>query len=136
MILSNAIDELISTDESGVFLGGSRCVHCGEVVFPALTDCPLCAEPNVMEPHRLFGHGTLRDYVLAERGPEGFDVPYIQAWVTLDDGPVIYSTIVSHDPRNFDAEKDSPVTMVLAQFGSGDRAFTGWKFTLDGDRHE
>ena len=131
--MTNAIDDLILTDESGVFLAGSRCVHCGEVVFPALTYCPLCAEPNVMEPHRLTGHGTLRDYVLAERGPEGFEVPYVQAWVKLDGGPVIYSTIVSDDPRKFHAPQDAPVTMVLARFGSGDGEFTGWKFVVDGD---
>ncbi|MCW2496849.1 hypothetical protein [Jatrophihabitans sp.] len=131
--MPNAIDELVSVSaQTGeVTLAGARCVNCGEVVFPAIQDCPLCVEPDVMEPVPVRGHGVLRDYVLAERGPEGFAVPYLQAWIALDDGPVIYSTLAVADPRTFSAERGSPMTMILEQFGTGDDAFQGWKFAAD-----
>ena len=134
--MKNAIDELITVDGDELGLAGSRCRNCAEVTFPALADCPVCVEPDVMHPFRLRGHGTLRDYVLAERGPEGFPVPYVQAWVKLDDGPVIYSNIDTDDPRGFAADLGTPLRMVLAQFSSGEDTFTGWKFAVDGVRHD
>lgn len=133
--MPNALDELIAVtpDTGEITLAGSRCRSCGEVVFPALQDCPLCVEPDVMEPFRLRGHGRLRDYVLAERGPEGFPVPYLQAWVALDDGPLIFSILAVDEPRDFSPERGSSVTMVLEQFGTGEESFVGWKVVLDGD---
>lgn len=118
-----------------ITLAGSKCRNCGEVTFPALLDCPLCVQPDVMDAYRLVGHGSLRDYVIAERGPQGFDVPYVQAWIQLDDGPVVYSTVATGAPREFAAERGARMTMVLAPFGSGATAFTGWKFVCDEAGH-
>lgn len=95
-------------------LKGSVCTVCREVVFPVMRDCPLCARPDVMVPHRLSGRGFLRDVVLTERGPAGFAVPYLQANVSLDDGPTIYSMVGTTDARGPGAR---PGTRVRLQRG-------------------
>lgn len=112
-------------------LAGSRCRNCQEVLFPAVRDCPVCVQPDVMEDYQLRGHGKIRDYVIAERGPEGFDVPYVQAWLSLDDGPAVFSIIETAEPRAFSLEIGSPVTMVRRHFGNGESSFTGWKSVPD-----
>ncbi|HVW45280.1 MAG TPA: zinc ribbon domain-containing protein [Amycolatopsis sp.] len=118
-------------------LAGSRCRRCKEVLFPAMRDCPVCLEPDVMEGYQLAGHGTISDYVVAERGPEGFPVPYVQAWLKLDDGPVVFSIIETPDPRSPEhLTLGSPATMVRRRFGADGSAFTGWKFVPDSLCHD
>lgn len=108
---------------------GSRCRQCGETVFPALRDCPLCGVPDTMEPQRLRGAGTLHDYTVAERGPEGFPVPYVQAYVRLDDGPVVYTLLTDVDPHHADLKLGVRMTMLLDDIiADGNCALVGWKF--------
>lgn len=81
-------------EEDGVaYLLGCVCVHCGEVVFPFMRDCPRCVTADTMRPKRLLGAGVITDFVVAHRGASGFRVPYIQSYVLLDDGPLVYSMI-------------------------------------------
>lgn len=81
-------------EQDGVaYLLGCVCVDCGEVVFPFMRDCPRCVTPDTMRPKRLTGAGVITDFVVAHRGATGFRVPYIQSYVLLDDGPIIYSMI-------------------------------------------
>ena len=136
--MGHPIEDLISnfSDRASLGLAGSRCRRCHEVVFPAVRDCPLCVEPDVMEKYRLVGHGAIRDYVVAERGPEGFEVPYVQAWLKLDDGPAVFSIIETPDPRAFDLEPGTPATMVLRRYGTDESGFFGWKFDPDFASHE
>ena len=80
--------------ETGTWwLLGSGCSRCEEVVFPAMRDCPNCVSRDTMRPKRIRGHGVVRDLAVVHRGAKGFAVPYVQAFVKLDDGPVIYSTL-------------------------------------------
>jgi uncharacterized OB-fold protein len=127
--IENLVDEVPGSRQ--LTLAGSRCRNCHEVLFPAVRDCPVCVQPDVMEDYPLRGHGKIRDYVIAERGPEGFDVPYVQAWLTLDDGPSIFSIIETPEPRAFDLKIGTPVTMVRRRFGAGESGFTGWKSVPD-----
>lgn len=131
--MANPIENLISEAPDGdqLLLAGSRCRNCHEVLFPAVRDCPLCVQPDVMEDYQLRGHGKIRAYVIAERGPEGFDVPYVQAWLTLDEGPSVFSIIETAEPRAFSPEIGTPVTMVRRPFAAGESSFTGWKSVLD-----
>jgi uncharacterized OB-fold protein len=133
LALPETIEQLVRADpQTGALtLLGSRCRICGEVLFPPLLDCPVCLLPDVMEGSQLAGHGRLRDYVVAERGPEGFDVPYVQAWIELDDGPVVFSIIDTADPRSFDLALGVSVTMVSRQFRLGGSFFLGWKCVVD-----
>lgn len=108
---------------------GSRCSNCGEVVFPRMSDCPNCVNHNTMEPYRLRGHGHLRDFVVAHRGPTGMAVPYVQAYVKLDDGPVIYTNLDGVEPDESRIEAGIEVEMRIGVVKSVDGVdFLGWTF--------
>jgi uncharacterized protein len=79
-------------DQDPMLLGG-RCSNCGEVVFPRVHDCPACLTYDSVKSHSIRGRGRLLRFVVAHRGPVGIAVPYIQAYIKLDDGPIIYSLI-------------------------------------------
>lgn len=115
--------------ESEPTLLGSQCCKCGETVFPALRDCPLCGSPDSMESRRLAGSGILDDFAVAERGPEGFAVPYIQAYIRLDDGPVIFSLLTGVDPLDPSIHVGEKMTMTFEDIAeqAGTRV-VGWKF--------
>jgi uncharacterized OB-fold protein len=69
-----------------------------------MLDCPRCLSYASMQPFELAGRGRIRDFIVATRGPSGFPVPYVQAYVELDDGPIVYSTL--------DCEPDDPALEV------------------------
>jgi len=108
---------------------GSGCRVCGETVFPALRDCPLCGTPDTMDALRLRGAGTLHDFAVAQRGPEGFPVPYVQAYVRLDQGPVIYTLLTDVDPAEPDVQIGERMRMVFEDVTTdGEWTLVGWKF--------
>jgi uncharacterized OB-fold protein len=124
--------ELVETSTAPPSLRGSRCAQCGEVLFPATRDCPLCLTTDSMQPHLLRGHGTVHDFTVAERGPTGFDVPYVQAWVKLDDGPVVFTPIQAPDPSKSGLAIGDQVTMSIGPVGSPQSSTCGWRFSPDG----
>jgi uncharacterized OB-fold protein len=108
---------------------GSRCKECGETVFPVMRDCPLCGVPDTMESCRLRGTGALEDFIVAERGPAGFAVPYVQAYVRLDDGPVIFTLVTDVDPRSPNLRVGERMNMVFETIATrGEDCIVGWKF--------
>lgn len=110
-------------------LRGSQCRECGEVVFPALRDCPNCGQPDAMSDRWLSGRGRLKEFVVAQRGPEGFAVPYVQAFVQLEDGPVIYSMIGGADAAEPKLEPGMPLMMTIEEIvRDKGTAIVGWKF--------
>jgi uncharacterized OB-fold protein len=116
-------------DADGPSLHGAKCAHCGEVLFPYLEDCPVCMEPGVMEPFELAGRGRLRDFVITQRGPSGFVVPYVQGFVQLDDGPVIYSLLTGVEPTEDGPTVGARMEMVIETIRHLDDAdLIGWKF--------
>lgn len=107
---------------------GSKCSSCGEVVFPSLLDCPACVSFGTMRPQHLNGRGTLRDFVVAYRGPAGFDVPYIQAYVQLVDGPVIFTTVSGvNDASELTIGQEMSMSIEKVR-SDGDIDVLGWKF--------
>lgn len=109
---------------------GSKCIRCQEVLFPTLVDCPSCVGFETMRPHRLEGRGWLVRSVLSERGPSGFAVPYVQAYVRLVDGPVLFTTIDGVAPRDGSSLKvgDELVMSIEPIRRLGDTVIVGWKF--------
>jgi uncharacterized OB-fold protein len=117
------------------WLLGSRCSRCAEVVFPRMRDCPNCIGHDTMEPCRLRGHGRLRDFVVAQRGPTGFAVPYVQAYVKLDDGPVVYTNLVGVEPDESAIEPGIEVEMQIGVVKSvAGIDYVGWTFRPAGRR--
>lgn len=109
---------------------GSKCVQCQEVIFPALIDCPACLGFETMTSHRLEGRGRLVSCVVSERGPSGFAVPYIQGYVRLVDGPVVFTTIGGVNPSDAPALEvgEELVMSIEAIRRLGDTEIVGWKF--------
>lgn len=122
--------------DTGVWrLLGSRCCRCDEVVFPAMRDCPNCVGHDTMRPCRLDGRGVIRDFVVVHRGAEGFPVPYVQSFIKLDDGPVIYSNIDGVDPEGTDIHIGMAVEMRIGVVKTVDGIdHIGWTFHPVGAR--
>lgn len=111
------------------WLLGSRCQGCGELVFPAMQDCPACVSHNSMIGHRLRGRGRVDRFVVARHGPQGFVTPYIQAFVQLDDGPLVYSLIDGCEPHEDALHAGQTVEMSITPVRrDGEVELIGWKF--------
>lgn len=108
---------------------GARCRQCGEVVFPFLQDCPNCFEADAMDRFTLAGRGTLVDFVVVERGPAGYAVPYVQAYIKLVDGPKIYSMLSGVEPTESGPKIGQPMEMIVDVIRGEDGVdVVGWKF--------
>jgi uncharacterized OB-fold protein len=124
---------LFGEDADGPYLLASKCSRCDEVVFPEMLDCPKCQSFETMHPLRLSGRATVREFVVTHRGPAGFAVPYIQAYVQLEEGPVIYSMIDATASEDAVAVGDA-VTMRIATIREVDGVqVIGWKFAPPDD---
>jgi uncharacterized OB-fold protein len=124
----NIVEGLVVESDGHLDFLGSRCDACGETIFPAIDDCPLCSRPGTMTAAVIPGTGVVRRAIVAERGPAGFPVPYVQAYVALDAGPVVYSTLdVPVD--EVDVIVGGRVEAFMAALSEVDgRVNQGWKF--------
>jgi uncharacterized OB-fold protein len=97
------------------YLIGSRCPICALVMFPRFWICPRCLDrdrpPDAL---RLSGRATLDRYCVAQRGPRAFHPPYIQSYVKLEEGPVIYSLVTGVDPHAPDLRPAEPMEVRVA----------------------
>lgn len=76
------------------YLIGARCPCCGLVLFPAFWICPRCLNRERRpEPLPISGAATLDRFCVSERGPKVFNPPYVNGFVRLDEGPLVYSLI-------------------------------------------
>ncbi len=82
-----------------------------------------------MSGFELEGIGTLVDFVVAQRGPAGFVVPYVQAFIKLKDGPVIYSMLTNVSPTEEGPRIGAQMEMVVDSIRlDGETSVIGWKF--------
>ena len=108
---------------------GARCHQCGEVVFPFLQDCPNCFEASSMDAFAITGRGLLVDFVVVERGPAGYAVPYVQAYIKLVDGPKIYSMLTGVEPTETGPKIGQSMEMIVDVIrNEGGVDIVGWKF--------
>ena len=76
------------------YLIGARCPCCELVLFPPFWICPRCLNREQRpEPLRIGGAATLDRFCVSERGPKVFNPPYVNGFVRLDEGPLVYSLI-------------------------------------------
>jgi hypothetical protein len=110
-------------------LVGARCELCHEVLFPPMRDCPACLSFDSMRPFSLRGEGTLRDYIVVHRGPSGFAVPYVQGYIDLADGPIVYS-MIDAPPHEDALELGQPMVMEIGtlRYDDDGASVVGWKF--------
>ena len=66
---------------------------------------------------------------LTIRGPAGFHIPYVQAYVKLDDGPVIYGNVIGVSPDDSRLQPGTEVEMEIGVVKTLDEVdWIGWSF--------
>jgi len=71
-----------------------RCRACNEAHFYPRSICPFCFSDNTIL-ETAVGKGTIYSFSIMRRVP----VPYVMAYVTLEEGPTMMSNIVDCDPE-------------------------------------
>jgi uncharacterized OB-fold protein len=79
-----------------------RCNECGTLRYPASPVCYQCMSTAEATWEKLSGRGTLTSWIVVERATGNpawsEDVPYVVAYVDLDEGPRLTTNIVEADP--------------------------------------
>lgn len=90
-----------------------RCVACGRHRFPPSERCPACLDPGT-EWVRASGRGRVWSWIrMWQRYFPSFDadIPYVVAYVELDEGPRMMTALVDCDPAAICC--DLPVEVVF-----------------------
>lgn len=88
------------------------CGNCGESFFPPRVLCPYCLS-NDLGYTTAAGTGTLHSFsvVRVDHHPDwGARAPYVNALISLDDGPVVFGNIVDCDPVDLSVGMEVTVT--------------------------
>ena len=116
-------------DAAPVLLG-SRCSRCTYTAFPAMTVCPRCLDGDSMQAVELSREGTLENFTTVHQAPRGFKAPYIQAFVRLPEGPLVFTHIADADPLapGLAVGDKMVLTTGLICSNPAGRALIGYKF--------
>lgn len=95
----NGWPDLLHIDADGPKLSGSDCRVCGYVAFPPLAVCPRCLREDTMQRRTLSSVGRLENFTVVHQAPKGFTAPYIQAFVRLPEGVLIFTHIAGCELR-------------------------------------
>lgn len=88
------------------------CQHCQRAHWYPRVICPLCGSDET-EWKEASGQGTLYAFSIVERT----ETPYVLAWVTLAEGPVMMTNIVDCDFK--DLKIGQPVAVHFTQVKQG-----------------
>ncbi len=100
-----------------------RCDDCATFIWYPRGHCPACGSLRTSW-HQASGHGTVYTFTVVHRSMlEGFRdaLPYVIAYVELDEGPRILTNIVGCDPDAL--EVGAPVNVVFHDTGQGSAIF-------------
>ncbi len=95
------------------YLIGSKCSNCGYVSFPKKVVCPSCVRDDTMKEVRLSGKARLDRFTVAHQAPSGLTAPYIQAYVQLEEGPMLYSLVTGVEQKADAIRLDQPMEIVI-----------------------
>jgi uncharacterized OB-fold protein len=96
-----------------------RCGACGTLRYYPRALCPACLSSKT-EYQRMSGRGVVYTFTVTyQNQAPGFrdELPYVMAYVQLDEGPRIFTNIVHTDPRA--VEIGMPVEVVFEDFDEG-----------------
>lgn len=95
-----------------------RCNSCGAVIWYPRTSCPKCASTDV-DWIEASGRGTVYSFSVIRRTgvPWREAMPYVLAYVELEEGPRVLTNIVEVDPD--DVSVGQAVTAVFHDTGEG-----------------
>ena len=75
------------------------CKRCSHTWYPPSSRCPACLSRDV-EFREASGRGTLWSWVVMHKQYfEGFPPPYMVAFVKLEEGPMLMTTLTGYDPQ-------------------------------------
>lgn len=88
-----------------------RCRSCGKAFWYPRGFCPWCHSGD-LEWNESSGTGTIYSFTVTERGqgPWAEVVPYVVAYVELDEGPRLLTNLVEVDPDRLDVGQRVRVT--------------------------
>jgi uncharacterized protein len=101
-----------------------RCDDCDTVVWYPRRFCPQCHSRSVSW-FEATGRGTVYSYTVVRQAPGDWKeaVPYVIAYVELDEGPRLLTNVVGCDPDAVEAgrpvEIGQPVAVVFERSPSG-----------------
>ena len=90
MLKEGAFREL--SEGEGVLIG-SKCPKCELICFPKMAVCPSCFEVLPEDNVEIGKQGQIDAFAVSYVAPEGFQAPYVQAYVKLKEGPRIFSLL-------------------------------------------
>ena len=96
-----------------------RCGACGTLRYYPRALCPACLSAKT-EYQRTSGRGTVYTFTVTHQNQApGFrdELPYVMAYVQLDEGPRILTNIVHTDPQA--VRIGMPVEVVFEEFDEG-----------------
>lgn len=100
-----------------------RCDDCGTVIWYPRSHCPACASFRTSWVEAS-GRATVYTFTVVHRSMvEGFRdaLPYVIAYVELEEGPRVLTNIVDCDPES--VEIGMPVSVVFVDTGEGNALF-------------
>ena len=74
-------------------LVGAHCSACESLSFPPRAFCPACFSTDRLERRPLKGDGTVFTFTVVRQAPPGHAVPYVLAFVDLDEGVRIMAQV-------------------------------------------
>lgn len=80
-------------EDGRVVLVGSRCGRCGKIAFPRRTVCDRCGKEGGQEDARLSSIGRLYSFSEVHVAHEGFQTPYVIAYVDLPEGVRVFGQV-------------------------------------------
>lgn len=90
-----------------------KCQECGEVWYPPAAHCPNCISRNYTWV-TLSGRGKVWSWIVMHQryfAEFADDIPYVVAFIELEEGPMLMSTLV--DIEREAIQCDLPVTVVF-----------------------
>jgi uncharacterized protein len=116
-----------SCEESS--LVGVKCINCHEIYFPPKAVCPNCWGRKLKNID-IGRTGTLVNFTVSRVAPKGFNAPYVQAFVKLDEGPVIFSLISGVNYEDINLKKGQRLGLVIESIctDENNEPILGWKY--------
>ncbi len=100
---------------------GSRCEVCNQVTFPKMEVCPRCLRRGTMREKLLKGRGKLDTFTIVNAALPGFKAPSIQAYIRLDEGPLIWSLITDVEPNEKFLKSGMDMELVIRKIREDDQ---------------
>ena len=118
------------------YLIGSKCSNCGYVSFPKRVVCPACIRDDTMQETALSRKAKLETFTIVWQAPPGFVAPYVQASVTLADGPRLFTLIAGVEPKEEALKVGQELEMIVDRLREDEKGNTvlAWKFRPVGQK--